>query len=458
MHDLFARIRLTADVWRAKYADADGIAARRDRRVADLLSFVRRNSRFYDDRYADVPAGETDLSAYPPVTKPELLANLDDVVTDPAITHERLDAFLADPDRVGDRFLDDYLVWTTSGTTGDPAVVVHDRDFLVLSDVLGDRWLWPAIANRKTLRSLVANDFRVALLAVGGGHFAGAAGVGTMQRESRLLAERIRLFSPMDPFDELVAALNDYQPAMMGGYATVLAELARAQTDGDLDVSPGGVVATAEPVTREDKAAMRDAFDCVVRETYGASEFVPVAVECGRGTLHVNADWVVVEPVDENYDPVPPGTPSHTVLVTNLADRALPLVRYDLGDSVTVHEEPCPCGSAFPAISVEGRQGAVLRFDADDGEVVVFPLALATAVESAPGVRRAQIARTGPRALSVRIEPGDGRDPDAAWEAAEANLRDYLDAQGVPDVTLSRDPEPPARDPASGKFRHVWTA
>jgi len=452
------RVRLTADVWRATYADASEIAARRNRRVEEVLAFVRRNSRFYDDHYADVPAGEADLTAYPPVTKTDLLANLDDAVTDPAITRDRLEAFLADRDQVGARFLDDYFVWTTSGTTGDPAVVVHDPAFFVLSDVLGDRWLWPAIANRGTLGRLLANDFRVALVAVGGGHFAGAAGVGTMQRESRLLRERIRLFSPMDPFDDLVSALNDYRPAIVGGYATVLAELARAQRDGDLDISPAVVVATAEPVTREDKDGMRSAFDCVVRETYGASEFVPIAVECGHGNLHANTDWVVVEPVDENYDRVPPGTPSHTVLVTNLADRALPLVRYDLGDSVTLHAEQCPCGSAFPVLSVGGRQGAVLRFDTDDGEVVVFPLAVTTAVESAPGVRRVQIARTGPHELSVRVEPVSGRDDDTVWNAAETNLREFLDEQGLPDVTIARDPTPPTRDAGSGKYRHVWTA
>ena len=83
----------------------------------------------------------------------------------------------------------------------------------------------------------------------------------------------------------------------------------------------------------------------------------------------------MVEPVDEEYQAVERGTPSDTVLITSLANRVQPLVRYDLGDSVTMYDERCPCGSAFPIMEVGGRQGDVLQFETDDGEVVtIFPL------------------------------------------------------------------------------------
>lgn len=85
-----------------------------------------------------------------------------------------------------------------------------------------------------------------------------------------------------------------------------------------------------------------------------------MAVDCDHGWLHVNSDWVVLEPVDADHAPTPPGIASHTVLLTNLANRVQPLIRCDLGDSVLARPDPCPCGSPFPAIRVQGRRDDVL--------------------------------------------------------------------------------------------------
>src|SRR5206468_3508687 len=80
-----------------------------------------------------------------------------------------------------------------------------------------------------------------------------------------------------------------------------------------------------------------------------------IAYGCREGSLHVNADWVLLEAVDRDYAPVRAGEASHTVLLTNLANRAQPLLRYDLGDSIVVQPEPCRCGNPLPAIQVQGR-------------------------------------------------------------------------------------------------------
>ncbi|MFC3477077.1 phenylacetate--CoA ligase family protein [Halobacterium litoreum] len=449
------RARLTVDVWRAKWADADAIAARRRRRLRDLLSFARRQSRFYRRHYADVPEGTTDLERFPPVTKPTLMANFDDVVTDTAVTRERVDAFLADDANVGRRLLGRYPVWTTSGTTGEPGVFLQDDAALHLVQVVPDRWIADAVLGLTPLYRILANDARGAEVAVAGGHFAGASGVALLARESRFLRDRLRLFSPTRPLDELVAAVDEFQPAFLVGYATVLLELARAQRDGRLDVSPALVSPTAEPITDAGKRELAAAFDCAVREVYAATECGFVAVECARGNRHVNTDWAILEPVDEQYERVPAGESSHTVLLTNLANRIQPIIRYDLGDSVTVHPDPCPCGSAFPAIDVEGRAGDVLRFQTADGDVPVFPLALSTVVEEVPGVRRAQIVRTAADALRVHIETAGDRTGDDVWTQVESDLQSFLAARGVTDVRVERAATPPQRDERSGKFRHV---
>jgi phenylacetate-coenzyme A ligase PaaK-like adenylate-forming protein len=452
------RGKITLDAWRARRAIRAEIAARQRRRLAEMLSFVRRQSRFYKRHYADVPEGSTDLAQYPPVTKPMLMEHFDDVVTDTAITRAEIDAFVADETKIGERFLGMYPVWTTSGTTGEPGVFVQDETAWTISDVLGDRWILPAMASVSSLSRLVTQKLRIGLIAVSGGHFAGAAGLEMMRRESVHGERRLRLFSPKSPIDDLISDLNQYQPAILEGYSTVLVELARAQQDGRLDISPALVLPTAEPISVTQKRMLRDTFDRVVRELYGATEFVPIAAECEHGNLHANTDWVVLEPVDEDYQPIDPGTPSDTVLITNLSNRVQPIIRYDLGDSITLYEERCPCGSEFPIMEVGGRQGDVLQFETDEGEEVpIFPLSLSSVVEDVPGVHRTQIIRTAPTTLQVRFDVTPDATEEEVWKHIEREFQSFLRTHGISRITVEAASEPPQREERSGKFRHVWS-
>ncbi|WP_435073759.1 hypothetical protein [Halorubrum sp. HHNYT27] len=192
-------------------------------------------------------------------------------------------------------------------------------------------------------------------------------------------------------------------------------------------------------------------------EAYAATEFDPIAIECGHGNLHVNADWVVLEPVDEEYRPVDPGEPLETVLLTNLGNRIQPVIRYDLGDSITMYDEHCSCGSAFPVIDVEGRQGDILHFETADGrERPIFPLALSGVVEEVPEVHRTQLIRTAPATIRVRLDVTPDRDEADVWEEVNTALQSFLEDQGITGVAFEQATESPQRDPASGKFRHVW--
>ncbi|WP_423747167.1 phenylacetate--CoA ligase family protein (plasmid) [Haladaptatus sp. SPP-AMP-3] len=449
------RIRLKA--FRAKRATRSEIEARQKRRLEELLTFVVRQSRFYKRQYRGVERPITTLEALPPVTKPMLMDNFDDVVTDTAVTRDEVDAFVGDPSKIGHRFLGQYPVWTTSGTTGRPGIFLQDEYALTATDAVGDRWSLPAFLDIETMHKLVRHNFKTAEIAVTGGHYAAASGVALFQRERPFLRTRIRLFSPKRPLSELVADLNAYQPAILVGYATVLKELAHEQADGRLQLTPAFITPSGESVSDVEKGELSRAFDCPVRENYGATEFYSLASECDYGNLHANTDWVVLEPVDENYQPVERGTPSETVLLTNLANRIQPIVRYDLGDSVTMYDEPCQCGSPFPVIEIEGRQGDVLHFDTEEeGSVPIFPLAISSVVEEIPGVRRTQIVQTDSRSLRVRLAVTDDTDEQAVWEETERKLGAFLNTQSVTDIHLERGAEPPRRDPKSGKFRHVW--
>ncbi len=343
-------------------------------------------------------------------------------------------------------------------TTGVPALLVQDHRSLRILDLLRFVRMLPACLTPHTLWQLRSRGVRSAIIYATGGHFGGVS-LAEWQRRSRpILGKRSRIFSVQSPLPELVKELNAFGPAMVSAYATVLALLAAEQEAGRLCIQPALLFSTAESLALPIRTRIEQAFGCPVMEGYGASEVAAIALECRQKRLHVNADWVILEPVDETYQPVPPGQPSHTVLVTNLANRVQPIIRYDLGDSVTVVPEPCPCGSTLPVIRVEGRTDEILAFPLANGQTIhLLPLALSTVVEETAGVRRCQLIQKGPATLAVRLEAVTAGKEDVVWQVVETRLHSYLTAQGLSTVTIERSSEPPQRDPHSGKFRHVWS-
>jgi phenylacetate-coenzyme A ligase PaaK-like adenylate-forming protein len=280
----------------------------------------------------------------------------------------------------------------------------------------------------------------------------------TARRRSPAVARRVRVFSVLRPLPELVAELNAFKPTILYGYPSAMLQLAAEQRAGRLTIHPVMAVSAGESLSAAARADIESALGCRMSERYLSSEVPALTSLCRKGSFHVNADWCLVEPVDADYNPVPAGTTSHTVLVTNLANRVQPLIRYDLGDRVTFAADPCPCGSPFPAVRVVGRAGDLVAFRAPDGgQVTILPLALGTVIEETAGVRRFQAIRTGPDTLRLRLEVGPGADRAQVQQAVEERLGSFFAAQGTGPVAIEHAEEPPRTDP-SGKFRQVWSA
>ncbi|BCW70040.1 phenylacetate--CoA ligase family protein [Arthrobacter sp. NicSoilB8] len=457
------------DIWRAERAGQDAIARRQRDRLAVLVEYARSASPFYRRLYRDVPDTVTgtgtdlvtNLRELPPVGKRELMENFDDWVTDPHVTLAGLkEELLGDPSRIGGFYRGKYLVMTTSGSTGEPAVLVQDRNAWLVANLLA------RIRERRTLvtaaeaRAFLRRGLRAAALIAAGDHFAGVVLTENARRRSAHIARRVRVFSVLRPLTELVAELNDFQPTMLYGYPSAMLQLAAEQKAGRLRIHPVLAIASGESLTAKGAADIESALGCRATERYLASEALALTSRCSEGLFHVNADWYIVEPVDGNYQPVPAGQLSATVLVTNLANRVQPLIRYNLGDRVQTVPGPCACGSVFAALRVEGRSGDVVTFaaaGAAGGVVTVLPLALGTVIEETAGVRRFQAIRTGPGSLTVRLELG----PEAAAADVRAAVRERLGrffaAQGADGVDVRFADEPPRPD-RSGKFRQVWSA
>ena len=434
------------------------LSSLRQERLARLIGFAREKSPYYRKLYDRLPASVTDIRMLPPVTKGDLMENFDKWVTDPAVKRRDAEDFVSDPSRIGALFRDRFVAFATSGTSGRPAVFLHDGDAARVYAALAAVRRLPFLLSPSPLRSLLVRGGRTAMVVTTGGHFTSSV-IEALFRESHpVLARRNRAFSILAPLPELVRALNDYRPAILGGYPTAVALLAQEQAAGRLAIRPGVVLTGAERLTSFARERISATFRCPVRDTYAASEFMGIAFDCRHGRLHVNADWLILEPVDPAYRPVPPGQPSHTCLLTNLANRVQPILRYELGDSVTLVPAPCPCGNALPVIEVAGRQDDILYFQGAGGEEFrMLPMSIATLVEETPGVRNYQAIQRDPSLLILRIEEVPGFERRIVADAAVARLRGYLAAQGFPWIKVEATDEMPRRHPGGGKLRQVYS-
>jgi len=442
------------EIWWTRSAGIGAIDAARRNRFNALVRFAREQSPFYRHAWRGLPHHELEPRELPVVNKRALMANFDDWVTDPQVSLEGVTAFVADREHIGERYLDRYVVWKSSGSTGEPGLFVQDGEALATFDALMAVHMDPVRFAALHSWDVLARGGRAALVAATGEHFASIASWQRASQSNPLMTARG--FSILDPLPKLVRELNGYQPAFLASYPTMLALLAEEQEAGRLKIRPVRLWSGGECLAPEAAAAIEGAFGCALTNEYGASECMSIAYGCREGWLHVNADWVMLEPVDSDFNPTAPGTASHSVLLTNLANRVQPIIRYNRGDSVIAKPGPCACGNPLPAIQVEGRRDDVLSMRAADGKLVrLLPLALTTIVEEAAQVHRFQVAQAAPDRLVLRFDLDRDHHRQAAFRAAAAALRGYLKRQSLPNVHVELDKRGPLADRHSGKLRQV---
>ena len=441
------------DPWRTAAASLDALAvgggthavlaARQQSRLAALLQAAARGSPLYRERLDQ--GRRTSLCDVPPVDKSELMQRFDEWVTDPRLRLAELRAFAADASRIGDAFEGDFVVWESSGSSGEPAMFVQDARAMAVYDALeacrgASRWLdsWRI-------------DDRIAFVGATGGHFASSVSVERLRRLNPGIAQRVRSFSFLQRTDALVEHLNRHAPAIVATYPTAAVLLAEEHAAGRLTIAPREVSTGGETLTPGMRRCIEHRFGCTVANNYGASEFLPLAWQCRSGALHVNSDWVILEPVDEHLRPVPPGMAGSTTLLTNLANHVQPLIRYDLGDRVVVHPQRCACGSPLPTIDVQGRcdDMVVLRNGRGRG-VRLLPLALTTVLEDDGGVFDFQLVQLDAGALQLTVGADAG-----STERARTALAAYLKRQGLPHVRIEVHAGTHCVQGRSGKLQRV---
>ncbi|MFN8557183.1 MAG: phenylacetate--CoA ligase family protein [Dehalococcoidia bacterium] len=393
-------LALAWDIWRAGRGRPADVTARQQARLVALVAHARAHSRYYARRYRAVAPG-AGLRDLPPITKAELMAAFDDWVTDPGITRARAADFVHDPSRIGDLFLGRYVVFTTSGTSGTPAILIQDPGAMSVYNTIG--YVRGLIFGQIGLRDgwrILRGGARSVVVFAGGGHFVSATLFERQCRDRPWRRRFRRSLSVQAPLPEIVRDLNAFRPVLLASYASMLDLLAAEQEARRLRIRPVIIGSAGETLPTTARSRIERAFGCGVRDVYATAETLAITRAGRRGALPVNADWFIVEPVDQAYQPVPSGQLSHTVLVTNLANQVQPIIRYDLGDRVILDPRPCPAAAHCRSCAWRDVRTTFCRSSAPPARPLpVVPLRRwrwRPSSKETPGVRRFRSFRPAP--------------------------------------------------------------
>ncbi|GAA5218541.1 phenylacetate--CoA ligase family protein [Corallincola platygyrae] len=178
-------------------------------------------------------------------------------------------------------------------------------------------------------------------------------------------AQRNLLMSSYHLADENLAAyyqqLVRYQPEEIVGYPSSIYPIARYIAQNKLPrLKPKVVFTTAETLLGHQREMIEASFDAPVIDQYGCTEMALFVSQCEHGGMHLHPEHGILEILNDEDQPVAPGETGQAIC-TGLVNRAMPLIRYRLGDCLTPSDVDCECGRAFPVLQqLEGRVDDIL--------------------------------------------------------------------------------------------------
>jgi phenylacetate-CoA ligase len=421
-----AQLRWQREFERAQFLPPDALRDLQLRRLRSLLEHAHARCPFYRRRFeragltpADV-RGLDDLRALPPLEKREIQEHGPDMVAAgwPA---------------------SDLIANQTGGSTGTPVRFFLDGDrksSRAAATLRHNRWAGWEVGDRAAViwgapRDRPPDGWRSRLYAA-------------VMREPLWLDAAEMTEATLARFH---AELGRFRPAVLQCYARAAVLFARwLDANGLRPHQPRSIVTSAEVLEDEDRALLERVFGCPVFNRYGCREVSVVASECEEHTgLHVMAEGLYLE-IETPAGPAAPGE-AGSILVTDLLNHAMPLIRYRIGDMGSWAAGECPCGRGLPRL--ERVAGRVTDFLVGaDGRLVSGVFLATYVVAHRPSLGQVQIRQDRAGAVTYRLRPGHDfrREADTAYLREET--RRYLGATAEADVELVE--ELPAE--ASGKF------
>ena len=421
------------------HLDAQRLAERQRDGLRSLLAHAAAASPFHARRLSGLDAERVDLgdlARLPVMTKADLMDEFDDVLTDRRVTRALCERALAATHDEPRPLFGEYVCLASGGSSGQRGVFVVDAH--AVTEFLSS-------LNRRTMERLLAQGgpppggLVIAMVAAASAvHATGCAPAWSAGAPVRVVPVPVTL-----PLATILTRLEEIQPPVLYGYPSMLVRLAREKAEGRLAIAPMIINSSSETLLPAWRATIEAAFGVPVTDVFGSSEGLVGIGEPGEATLTFNSDVCIVELVDDAGHPVAPGTPSSKILLTNLANRIQPLIRYEISDRF-VQQPDGPAGGHLRAI-VEGRNDDVLRW----GGTEVHPLVVRGVLVKEPGVTDYQVRQTA-RGVELAVLTGAAVD----LGAIAGELRAALEGAGLhdPEVVVRAVPAL-ERHPETGKVR-----
>lgn len=272
------------------------------------------------------------------------------------------------------------------------------------------------------------------------------------QKLRAYLLERTIFLDTMDlnpaSMSTFVNEWGNFGPQVVFGHAHSIYILSRFLLDNKIDtLRPKGVVTTSMMLLENERQIIEEAFGCKVTNRYGCEEVGLIAVECEvHNGMHINSSHIILEALDANDQPVEPGVAGKLV-VTDLNNYGMPLIRYRVEDVGVITNRKCACGRTTPILErLEGRVADFLK-KPDGGQVAGVSLVERT-LTKVPGVEQMQLVQESLYEIKINRVKGAEYDQETDKRLLQ-EFREIFDEEVI--LTIVDVPKIPQE--ASGKYR-----
>ncbi len=353
-----------------------------------VLSVAKQNTAWYKEALKNINPDEfelDDLGDLPVLKKDDVMNNWSDVISIPGLTKEIAEDHIQmlREGKIDNPYFDDrYLFIATGGSSGKRGLFVWDFGFLKETVCITYRYLIDQEIRCRYKGPMKLATVEAPTLLHGSAH------LFTINVRPEI---EVRILSAVEPLARLNNILNGYRPNYLVGYASVIAELARDQLKGDLNIQPRWVSTNSEPLDEDMRSVIREAWGTEARNSWGSVEIGCVAVETGnRPGMIIGEDGVILEPVDENLQPVRESRDARKVIVTSLINRSMPIIRYVIDDVLEIEDDDVEFAAFRRIKSILGRADNWFVY----GDARIHPMAFRDVLSQVKEIEEYQIQQT----------------------------------------------------------------
>ena len=430
-----------------QYVGTDIILTKKqNKKLKDLVKYVKENSLAMAKLYKGI-GDDFDLRDLPITTKEMIMRDYDNWITTSDFSLKDLEEFAANESLAGELYQGKYTVVETSGSTGYPFYIAYNRrESFKMNSAMSNHLKMKFVLNRPACYLFPFDKHILSICSAKEG-----------LRKYPLMKKYTALKDSNIPMEEIVDFLNQFQPKIICTYVSTIEALAKEQMKGTLRLKLKAVFTGGETLSQKTREYIENVFGCRMYSMYASTEASAIALDCDYGHMHLHNDSLIVEPVDENYHPVPEGEKSHKILITSLYERTVPIIRYEVSDKVTIHNTPCKCGNQSPWVEVEGRSvEPPFIFKNADGEVNVSTFMLFVKTMGLPNVRKIQLILHGYEQLECRVDFIENIEEQETFEVIKKILADSLEKFNVKNVKIYLSNDKPQIDPSTRKFKFAY--